>query len=157
MFRFFFSFYTAAVPSSPAPVRRSTGSSFMRPTASSVAKDKDMLSPVLVKSSIRPAATTSIAQRPLIRWATLFHSDHYRTTKTIAHADVHEFRAFCFLYIDAAFLIKKGKKNFNNFVCKTKPVTIICCCDDSLSSNHEMFETKKSTMSIDFHVFVLCE
>jgi hypothetical protein len=57
--------FAVAVPSSPAPVRRSTGSSFMRPTASSVAKDKDLLGPVLVKSSIRPtAATTSVAQRP---------------------------------------------------------------------------------------------
>jgi hypothetical protein len=57
--------FAVAVPSSPAPVRRSTGSSFMRPTASSVAKDKDILGPVLVKSSIRPAVVaTSVAQRP---------------------------------------------------------------------------------------------
>lgn len=60
------SFLKVSVPSSPAPVRRSTGSSFMRPTASSVAKDKDIGGPVLVKSSIRPAAATSVAQRTKI-------------------------------------------------------------------------------------------
>lgn len=58
--------FVVSVPSSPAPVRRSTGSSFMRPTASSVAKDKDIGGPVLVKSSIRPAAATSVAQRTKI-------------------------------------------------------------------------------------------
>ena len=55
-----------AVPSSPAPVRRNNASSFIRPTASSVAKD----TPVLVKSSIRPSpltvtlGSTATPQRP---------------------------------------------------------------------------------------------